>query len=56
MLISFAVVKLFFFIVAALGQCLCDLTGNQCDINCCCDTDCSADDNSTFSCNPVSVV
>ena len=25
-----------------IGTCLCDLTLNQCDFNCCCDTDCSS--------------
>ncbi|KAK3101664.1 hypothetical protein FSP39_005323 [Pinctada imbricata] len=32
-----------------IGQCPCDLTGNACDVNCCCDTDCTAADNSTFT-------
>ncbi|XP_071964939.1 tectonic-1-like [Antedon mediterranea] len=35
-----------------IGPCTCDLTGNACDVNCCCDSDCSPDDISTFSfCN-----
>ncbi|WAR01952.1 TECT3-like protein [Mya arenaria] len=37
-----------------IGQCLCDLTGNVCDINCCCDDECSQADKDTFVCNPVS--
>ena len=28
--------------------CTCDLTKNSCDINCCCDQDCSADDKKVF--------
>ncbi|XP_033120280.1 tectonic-1-like isoform X2 [Anneissia japonica] len=32
-----------------IGPCTCDLTGNACDVNCCCDPDCSADDILTFS-------
>ncbi|KAJ8048063.1 Tectonic-1 [Holothuria leucospilota] len=32
-----------------LGPCICDLTANGCDVNCCCDEDCSDDDRATFS-------
>ncbi|KAH3883147.1 hypothetical protein DPMN_007097, partial [Dreissena polymorpha] len=39
-----------------LGQCLCDLTGNKCDINCCCDDNCTPDDRKAFVCDPVSVI
>ncbi|ESO97470.1 hypothetical protein LOTGIDRAFT_231625 [Lottia gigantea] len=39
-----------------LAYCPCDLTGNSCDVNCCCDTDCSNDDRLAFSeCLPSSV-
>ena len=30
-------------------QCQCDLTAGVCDINCCCDPECSSDEISTFS-------
>ena len=30
-------------------QCLCDITAGACDINCCCDPECSSDEISTFS-------
>mmetsp|Transcript_563 Transcript_563/g.1302 ORF Transcript_563/g.1302 Transcript_563/m.1302 type:complete len:656 (-) Transcript_563:219-2186(-) len=30
-------------------DCLCDITAGACDINCCCDPECSSDGNSTFS-------
>ncbi|XP_028914637.1 tectonic-1 isoform X2 [Ornithorhynchus anatinus] len=36
--------------------CVCDLLPGQCDVNCCCDSDCSADDFSVFSECSVSVV
>jgi len=29
--------------------CTCDLTGNGCDVNCCCDTDCSTTDQQAFT-------
>ncbi|XP_072015474.1 tectonic-3-like [Amphiura filiformis] len=32
-----------------LGPCICDLTINGCDVNCCCDPDCTTDDRNTFS-------
>ena len=32
-----------------ISQCLCDLTFNQCDVNCCCDGDCTGDDVQLFS-------
>ncbi|XP_030837337.1 tectonic-1 [Strongylocentrotus purpuratus] len=32
-----------------IGTCICDLTGNRCDVNCCCDPDCSSADVATFS-------
>lgn len=31
------------------ATCVCDLTSSSCDVNCCCDGDCSPDDLSTFS-------
>lgn len=31
-----------------LGTCLCDLTRNACDTNCCCDSDCSANEIDSF--------
>lgn len=35
-----------------LGDCTCDLTVNECDLNCCCDKKCSADDIASFTfCN-----
>ncbi|KAG8513228.1 Tectonic-1, partial [Galemys pyrenaicus] len=40
--------------VAAL--CVCDLSPAQCDVNCCCDPDCSASDFSVFSACSVPVV
>ncbi|XP_045632879.1 tectonic-1 isoform X1 [Ursus americanus] len=40
--------------VAAL--CVCDLTPAQCDVNCCCDPDCSSMDFSVFSACSVPVV
>ncbi|XP_022373030.1 tectonic-1 isoform X3 [Enhydra lutris kenyoni] len=40
--------------VAAL--CVCDLTPAQCDVNCCCDPDCSSTDVSVFSACSVPVV
>jgi hypothetical protein len=30
-------------------ECLCDLTAGACDINCCCDPECSSDEISSFS-------
>nr|XP_011447005.2 tectonic-1 isoform X3 [Crassostrea gigas] len=41
-----------------LGRCWCDVTGNACDINCCCDTDCDQADITSFDrCkeSPISV-
>ncbi|CAH1785708.1 unnamed protein product, partial [Owenia fusiformis] len=32
-----------------VGPCTCDLTKNACDVNCCCDGDCTADDRLAFS-------
>ncbi|XP_072165001.1 tectonic-1-like [Diadema setosum] len=32
-----------------IGICICDLTANGCDVNCCCDPDCTSADISTFS-------
>ncbi|XP_077978295.1 tectonic-1-like [Glandiceps talaboti] len=32
-----------------LGPCICDLTVGACDVNCCCDEDCTDDDRVTFS-------
>ncbi|XP_023417783.2 tectonic-1 isoform X2 [Cavia porcellus] len=40
--------------VAAL--CVCDLSPAQCDVNCCCDPDCSSEDFSVFSACSVPVV
>ncbi|XP_061183237.1 tectonic-1-like isoform X2 [Saccostrea echinata] len=41
-----------------VGRCWCDVTGNACDINCCCDTECDQTDRASFDrCkeSPVSV-
>lgn len=35
--------------ITDLGPCPCDLTSNGCDVNCCCDTDCSDSDRQAFS-------
>ena len=32
-----------------LSECTCDRTGNKCDINCCCDPDCTVDHRVTFT-------
>lgn len=32
-----------------IAPCPCDLTGNACDVNCCCDLDCTSDDREVFS-------
>ncbi|XP_022109472.1 tectonic-1-like [Acanthaster planci] len=32
-----------------IGSCICDLTVNACDVNCCCDEDCTAEDRSSFT-------
>ena len=32
-----------------LDTCTCDLTGNHCDVNCCCDQDCTQSDQASFS-------
>ncbi|XP_036360308.1 tectonic-3-like [Octopus sinensis] len=32
-----------------IGSCPCDLTAHGCDVNCCCDSDCSSDDQQAFS-------
>ena len=45
-----------FFLFSVIGQCLCDLTGSACDVNCCCDEDCAAEDIAGFTCDPVSRV
>ena len=34
---------------SAIDQCTCDLTGNGCDVNCCCDLACDSDDRLAFS-------
>nr|XP_022303176.1 tectonic-3-like isoform X2 [Crassostrea virginica] len=41
-----------------LGRCWCDVTGNACDVNCCCDTECDQMDKAAFdSCqeSPISI-
>ncbi|XP_076116291.1 tectonic-1-like isoform X1 [Mytilus galloprovincialis] len=35
--------------VTDIAPCPCDLTGNACDVNCCCDLDCTSDDREVFS-------
>lgn len=40
-----------FIIFLVVGQCLCDLTGNECDVNCCCDQDCTTSDIEAFICD-----
>lgn len=32
-----------------IGACFCDLTSNACDVNCCCDSDCSEQDKTSFT-------
>jgi hypothetical protein len=32
-----------------ISPCPCDLTGNSCDVNCCCDLDCTSDDRNVFT-------
>ncbi|KAI8783655.1 hypothetical protein BgiMline_023814 [Biomphalaria glabrata] len=40
-----------------IGKCPCDLTGNACDVNCCCDPECTENDKLVFSqCLPSSYV
>ncbi|XP_068725456.1 tectonic-3-like [Montipora capricornis] len=34
---------------SSVEGCTCDLTGNGCDVNCCCDVDCSAEDQEAFT-------
>lgn len=34
-----------------IGKCNCDLTLGHCDINCCCDNDCSQADLDVFTCS-----
>eukprot|EP00667_Euglena_gracilis_P021420 EG_transcript_23455 len=34
---------------ATVGNCMCDLTTNFCDANCCCDSDCSASEVTRFT-------
>lgn len=34
---------------SSTSGCTCDLTGNGCDVNCCCDTDCSNADQQAFT-------
>lgn len=34
----------------AYGVCSCDLMKNSCDLNCCCDNDCSILDKAAFLC------
>ncbi|CAE7486981.1 Tctn3 [Symbiodinium natans] len=38
----------------SLGKCICDLTRGQCDVNCCCDPDCTSlvGLTASFSCLP----
>jgi len=44
------------FVWLFLQGCTCDLTGNSCDVNCCCDPDCSASEREAFtSCQDVDV-
>lgn len=40
--------------VLDLGTCSCDLTKGTCDMSCCCDVDCSIDDQKTFQCDTQS--
>jgi tectonic-1/3 len=42
---------------ASLGSCICDVTINVCDINCCCDTDCTSAEVLLFgtNCLPATV-
>ncbi|CAF3636143.1 unnamed protein product [Rotaria sp. Silwood1] len=35
------------------GICSCNLNNGSCDVPCCCDTDCSAEDIKTFNCNDL---
>ncbi|XP_063398694.1 tectonic-1-like isoform X4 [Mytilus trossulus] len=35
--------------VTDIAPCPCDLTGNACDVNCCCDLDCTSADREVFS-------
>lgn len=38
-----------------IGACFCDLTSNACDVNCCCDSDCTEQDKAAFTgCLPES--
>lgn len=32
-----------------LGDCICDATKGLCDLNCCCDPDCTSDDRNAFT-------
>lgn len=34
---------------SSTSGCTCDLTGNGCDVNCCCDTDCTTTDEEAFT-------
>ena len=38
-----------FFVISDIGICTCDLTANGCDVNCCCDKECSSEDRAVFS-------
>ncbi len=37
------------FILKGLGDCICDLTVDLCDLNCCCDSKCSSADIKAFT-------
>lgn len=41
--------KYLYFVTSDEDICSCDLTSNYCDINCCCDSDCSEEDVKVFS-------
>uniref|UniRef100_A0A8C9USH0 Tectonic family member 1 n=1 Tax=Spermophilus dauricus TaxID=99837 RepID=A0A8C9USH0_SPEDA len=54
LIVMLCILPLLFSVVAAL--CVCDLSPAQCDVNCCCDPDCSSMDFSVFSACSVPVV
>lgn len=37
------------------GVCSCDVTDQYCDLNCCCDPDCSKADETSFNCPPLTL-